>query len=171
MFTGIIEEIGVIENIRRGDKYCNLTVKAKKVLDDVHIGDSIAVNGICLTVTYFNTDIFTADIMNETWNRTALKKLDRGSKVNLERAMSADGRFGGHIVSGHIDGTGTIKTVRRDNNAVWFQIEPSKEILEYVVIKRVYSCRRNKFNCCKGYCKRFLYICNTAYIRTNNIEK
>ena len=85
MFTGIIEEIGVIENIRRGDKYCNLTVKAKKVLDDVHIGDSIAVNGICLTVTYFNTDIFTADIMNETWNRTALKKLDRGSKVNLER--------------------------------------------------------------------------------------
>ena len=135
MFTGIIEEIGVIENIRRGDKYCNLTVKAKKVLDDVHIGDSIAVNGICLTVTYFNTDIFTADIMNETWNRTALKKLDRGSKVNLERAMSADGRFGGHIVSGHIDGTGTIKTVRRDNNAVWFQIEPSKEILEYVVEK------------------------------------
>ena len=88
MFTGIIEEIGVIENIRRGDKYCNLTVKAKKVLDDVHIGDSIAVNGICLTVTYFNTDIFTADIMNETWNRTALSLLRHGVKKIGQRQQS-----------------------------------------------------------------------------------
>ncbi len=135
MFTGIIEEIGVIENIRRGDKYCNLTVKAKKVLDDVHIGDSIAVNGICLTVTYFNTDIFTADIMNETWNRTALSLLRHGSLVNLERAMPMNGRLGGHIVTGHIDGTGRISSVRRDKNAVWYQINTQREILNLIVEK------------------------------------
>ena len=135
MFTGIIEEIGVIENIRRGDKYCNLTVKAKKVLDDVHIGDSIAVNGICLTVTYFNTDIFTADIMNETWNRTALSLLRHGNLVNLERAMPMNGRLGGHIVTGHIDGTGRISSVRRDKNAVWYQINTQREILNLIVEK------------------------------------
>ena len=109
MFTGIIEEVGRIRAIERQAVSARLTVAASKVLSDVHLGDSIAVNGVCLTVTSFGRDYFCADVMHETLNRSSLGALGVKSPVNLERAMLAGGRFGGHIVSGHIDGTGTIR--------------------------------------------------------------
>ena len=109
MFTGIIEEIGHVNNVKKGTASAILTIQAEKVLEGTHIGDSIAVNGVCLTVTGIYDNTFTADVMHETLNRSSLGKLVSGSAVNLERAMAADGRFGGHIVSGHIDGTGKLQ--------------------------------------------------------------
>lgn len=135
MFTGIIEEIGKISNIKRGARSAILSIQASKVLEDAHLGDSIAVNGVCLTVTALNGDVFTADVMNETLSRSSLGSLRAGSPVNLERAMAAGGRFGGHIVSGHIDGTGRIASVTRDDNAVWFRIMADKKLLRYIVEK------------------------------------
>ena len=102
MFTGIIEEIGKVERIQKDTCNCKLSIKASKILEDIHLGDSIAVNGICLTVTCFTRQSFTVDVMNETWNRTALSLLRHGSLVNLERAMPMNGRLGGHIVTGHM---------------------------------------------------------------------
>ena len=135
MFTGIIEDIGKISNIKRGARSAILSIQASKVLEDAHLGDSIAVNGVCLTVTTLNGDVFTADVMNETLSRSSLGSLRAGSPVNLERAMAAGGRFGGHIVSGHIDGTGRIASVTRDDNAVWFRIMADKKLLRYIVEK------------------------------------
>lgn len=135
MFTGIIEEIGEIRQIRMGSTSCVLTVAAKKILSDVHIGDSIAVNGTCLTVCRFDGGSFTADVMPETMRRTNLGKLASGSPVNLERAMAANGRFGGHIVSGHVDGTGMVKSLHKEENAVWVTIAADTAILRYIVEK------------------------------------
>lgn len=144
MFTGIVEETGSIEEIKRGRNSAVLTIKASKVLENTKIGDSIAVNGICLTVTGISeagggrsggTGIFSADVMHETLNRSSLAGLARGSRVNLERAMAADGRFGGHIVSGHVDGTGTITGIRRDDTAIWYTIKTAPEIMRYIVEK------------------------------------
>ncbi len=135
MFTGIVEEIGVISGIKQGKNSEILTIKAKKVLEDTKIGDSIAVNGICLTVTALSSDSFTADVMHETINRSSLSKLKYGSKVNLERAMPVNGRFGGHIVSGHVDGTGTIINIKPDDNAIWYKIQANQQILKYIVEK------------------------------------
>ena len=135
MFTGIIEELGQIEKLRRSGNISRLTVKADRILEDVHMGDSIAVNGICLTVTEYGPKLFTVDVMNATWKRTSLYELGRGDCVNLERAMPADGRFGGHIVTGHIDGTGVIKEIRRDSNAVWYRIGAPESILNFIVEK------------------------------------
>lgn len=135
MFTGIIEETGTIQNIVRGARSAVLSIGAKKVLEDAKIGDSIAVNGVCLTVCSLESGSFTADVMPETLQRSSLADAGRGSVVNLERAMPADGRFGGHFVAGHIDGTGTITCIRRDDNAVWFTILASEEILRYIVEK------------------------------------
>ena len=135
MFTGIIEEIGEIANIRRGEKSAVLTIHANVVLEGTKIGDSIAVNGVCLTVTGLVSGGFTADVMPETMQRTGFSKLKAGSRVNLERAMPANGRFGGHIVSGHIDGTGRILSYRREDNAVWVTIQAKESILSYVVEK------------------------------------
>lgn len=135
MFTGIIEELGTVKSITRSGDKGSIAISCKTILSDVHIGDSISVCGVCLTVTSFSDDSFTADVMNETFSRSALSFIKRGSKVNLERAMRADGRFGGHIVSGHIDGTGTIASVKRDGNAVWFEISAGKEILEGITMK------------------------------------
>ena len=135
MFTGIIEEIGNIKSIRTGADTCILTVCAEKILSDMHIGDSIAVNGTCLTVCEFDKNSFSADVMPETMRRTNLGSLKSGSPVNLERAMSANGRFGGHIVSGHIDGTGVIKSLKKEKNAVWVQISAKPEIFRYIVEK------------------------------------
>ena len=118
MFTGIIEEIGTVKQVQNGTSACILTVSAKTVLSDVHIGDSIAVNGTCLTVCRTDGNSFSADVMPETMRRTNLGRLRPGSKVNLEHAMPANGRFGGHIVSGHIDGTGTVRKLEREGNAV-----------------------------------------------------
>ncbi|MDF2838686.1 MAG: riboflavin synthase [Evtepia sp.] len=135
MFTGIIEEIGSIHAVLRGAHSEVLMIDAKKVLEDVKLGDSIAVNGVCLTVTNFTPSSFTADVMHETMNRSSLGSLRSGSSVNLERAMSAGGRFGGHIVSGHIDGIGTITKIRRDDNAIWYEIRSTKDILRYIIEK------------------------------------
>lgn len=135
MFTGLVEEVGTIQNVRRGARSCVLTIGCKKVLEGSQVGDSIAVNGVCLTVTSFGRDYFCADVMHETLNRSSLGALGVKSPVNLERAMLAGGRFGGHIVSGHIDGTGTIRDVRRDGNAVWYTIQAPEPILQLIVEK------------------------------------
>ena len=135
MFTGIIEEMGTILEVAKGTHSAVLTIAAGKVLEDVHIGDSIAVNGVCLTVTSFDGETFTADVMHETLNRSSLAQCKRKSPVNLERAMPANGRFGGHIVEGHVDGTGQITEKKRDDNAVWIRVEAPPEVLRYVVEK------------------------------------
>ncbi|MCI8894607.1 MAG: riboflavin synthase [Lachnospiraceae bacterium] len=135
MFTGIIEEVGAVSRIQKTGTCAMLTVRCQTVLSDVRPGDSIAVNGICLTVTGYDASSFTADVMHETLNRTALSRLHTGSPVNLERAMPADGRFGGHIVTGHIDGTGRITGIRQDSNAVWYTIQAPPGILRLVVEK------------------------------------
>ena len=135
MFTGIVEEKGTIRYIQLTGESGVLAVKAKKVLEGTKIGDSIAVNGICLTVTSLQSDGFTADVMAETIRRSSLGSSRAGSKVNLERAMAADGRFGGHIVSGHIDGTGQIESMRREENAVWVTIACADKILDLIVEK------------------------------------
>ena len=131
MFTGIIEETGTILSAGNG-KIC---IAAQKVLDGTKIGDSIAVNGVCLTVTNIESLNFTADVMNETLSRSNLGSLKKGSQVNLERAMAANGRFGGHFVSGHIDGTGKILKVRNDGNAVWVYISAPRTILNLIIEK------------------------------------
>jgi riboflavin synthase len=135
VFTGIIEEIGKIQTVRKGAASSSISVQAKKVMQDVHIGDSIAVNGVCLTVTAFSQGGFTADVMHETFNRSSLGSLQTGSPVNLERAMLSNGRFGGHIVSGHIDGTGVVSAIQKDDNAVWYTIKAAPGILRYIVEK------------------------------------
>lgn len=135
MFTGIVEELGNIRSVRRGQHSSVLSIAAKDILSDLKIGDSVAVNGVCLTATTVDSGGFTADVMHETLNRSSLGSLTVGSHVNLERAMAANGRFGGHIVSGHIDGTGTITALRKDDNAVWYTISASQELLRYIVEK------------------------------------
>ena len=134
MFTGIIEEVGKIKNIQGGTNY-KLTIAASKILEDIHLGDSIAVNGICLTAISWDNGSFTVDVMREALERTSLHRLRAGSFVNLERALAANGRFGGHIVSGHIDGTGEIINIRRDANAVWYKIKTSEKIMEFIIEK------------------------------------
>ncbi len=135
MFTGIVEETGTVLFMDFSTDCGKLHIQAKKVLEGTKIGDSIAVNGVCLTVTQLKSDRFVADVMPETVHRSSLGTLKSGSHVNLERAMAADGRFGGHMVSGHIDGTGTIKHIEKDGNAIRYQISASKNILEGIVEK------------------------------------
>lgn len=135
MFTGLVEEIGTIQDIQRGTKSARLTINAQKVLEEVQLGDSISTNGVCLTVTSYTSSTFTVDVMAETLRSSSLGSLKRGSFVNLERALKADGRFGGHIVSGHIDGTGVIENFEREDNAVWITIKASEDILRYIVHK------------------------------------
>lgn len=135
MFTGIVEEMGKVVHVISGSRAGEIRIGATKVLEGTKIGDSIAVNGVCLTVTNLYKDGFTADVMPETLRRSNLGKLTSGSLVNLERAMAADGRFGGHIVSGHIDGTGTILETKKEENAVWVKIGTTNEILSLIVEK------------------------------------
>lgn len=135
MFTGIVEELGKIRNINMRGNSGQIAIQADKVLEGTKIGDSISVNGICLTVTSLEKDGFTADIMAETVRRSNLNCIKKGDAVNLERAMSADGRFGGHIVSGHIDGTGKITGLKKEENAVWVTIETSEKILQLTIEK------------------------------------
>ncbi len=135
MFTGIVEEVGQVAEIKKASAWAELKIKAEKVLEDVSLGDSIAVNGVCLTVTTFGKGFFTADVMHETLNRSSLSLLTKGSSVNLERAMSANGRFGGHIVSGHIDGTGVITDIKKDAIATWVTIEAGESIMRLIVEK------------------------------------
>ena len=135
MFTGIVEEIGIVRSVSLGSRTGVLSIRASKVLENTQIGDSIAVNGVCLTVTSLLPDGFTADVMPETLRRSNLGHLRSGDLVDLERAMAANGRFGGHIVSGHIDGTGRITRLSREGNAVWVQIAAGEDILRLIVEK------------------------------------
>ena len=135
IFTGIIEELGVVKSIAINGASGCITIKAKKVLEGTQLGDSIAVNGTCLTVTSINSDGFSADVMAETVKRTSLSQVGKGDLVNLERAMILNGRFGGHIVSGHIDGTGTITKYTKEENAIWVTIKAPDEILDLIVEK------------------------------------
>lgn len=135
MFTGIIEELGSVQSIKWGSKSAILTIQASKILDEVKVGDSINTNGACLTVTSFQTNEFSVDIMAETMRSTNLQTLHVGSKVNLERALKINGRLDGHIVSGHIDGTGTITNIKKEDNAVWLSIKAEPDITKYIIHK------------------------------------
>ncbi|WP_276897762.1 riboflavin synthase [Dialister micraerophilus] len=135
MFTGIIEEIGKVENIIKNTHSFKLIVKCKKVIQDVSVGDSIAVNGACLTVTEFGENSFSADVTSETMRRTAFSLLQIGTEVNLERALSFNGRLGGHIVLGHVDCCGKIISERKDENAVHIKIETEEKWFKYIIEK------------------------------------
>ena len=135
MFTGIVEELGRIERIERGANSIKLHISGDVIFSDVKLGDSVATNGVCLTVSALSGKTFTADVMPETLNRSSLGSLSAGGHVNLERAMPADGRFGGHIVTGHIDGMGKITKITKDDNAIWIKISADSSILRYVIEK------------------------------------
>ncbi len=135
MFTGIVEEVGKVVGMNRGTKSVKLTVAASLIFSDLGIGDSVSTNGVCLTVTHISGNTFTADVAHESLNRSTLGVLKLQSSVNLERAMSACGRFGGHIVSGHIDGSGVIQAVKADDIAIWYTIATSSRIMAYIVEK------------------------------------
>ncbi len=135
MFTGIIEEIGFITSIQRKPRALEITIRAKNVLDDVKKGDSISVNGVCLTVSSFTHELFVVDVIPETFNSTTLSLLKMNSKVNLERAMAAKGRFGGHFVSGHVDGIGVIRSIKKETNAISKRIELNPSLMKYMMVK------------------------------------
>lgn len=135
MFTGIIEEIGVVQDIELNEKISKITISATEVLKGTKLGDSIATNGVCLTVTQLLNNGYKADVMGETIKRSNLGRLKKGSLVNLERALTLSSRLGGHMVSGHIDGIGKIVRVEKKDIATWYTITASKEILKYIVEK------------------------------------
>ena len=135
MFTGIVEETGIVRNIRKGAKSAVLTIEGKKIFDDLKPGDSVATNGVCLTVTDNKNFSFTADVMNATLLRSSLGSLTAGTRVNLERALAVNGRFGGHIVTGHIDGTGKITSIKNDDIAVWYTVKTTPGIMSYIIEK------------------------------------
>lgn len=135
MFTGIIEEIGTVKSIKRGVKSITLEIAAETVMAGTRVGDSIATNGVCLTVTTLTACGYTADVMPQTMRATALGALKAGSRVNLERALTLQTRLGGHIVSGHIDGTGTVVRREQDDNALWLWIEAPANIMRYLIEK------------------------------------
>ena len=135
MFTGIIEELGKVRSISLTGNSGKISIQASKVLENTRIGDSIAVNGVCLTVVQMSPDGFTADVMAETIRRSSLGRCNPSDAVNLERAMAADGRFGGHMVAGHIDGTGAVTALKKEENAVWITIAAPPEILKYIIDK------------------------------------
>ncbi|MDR1066389.1 MAG: riboflavin synthase [Clostridiales bacterium] len=133
MFTGIIEEIGTILSLNKGVSSVRLNIRS--AFEDIRLGDSVAVNGVCLTADALTKDGFAADVMPETMRKTSFDKLRAGSKVNLERALRLDGRLGGHIVSGHIDGTGVIESFKKEDNAIWIAVRAPKPTLAYIVEK------------------------------------
>ncbi|MBR0089797.1 MAG: riboflavin synthase, partial [Clostridia bacterium] len=135
MFTGIVEEIGEIATVASGAKSARLTIKGDMIFSDLKLGDSVSVNGVCLTATEINGKNFIADVMAETMRRSNLGALKKGSRVNLERAMAANGRFGGHIVSGHIDGTGIVRSFEREDNAVWLTVTAEEKLMRYIIEK------------------------------------
>ena len=135
MFTGIIEEIGRINGMKKSSSSMELSISANDILRDAHIGDSISVNGVCLTVTHFTDKQFQVDVMPETFEATTLRKLTIGSKVNLERAMSANGRFGGHFVNGHVDCVGLVKNMKQVENAIYVDISFPKELQHLFIMK------------------------------------
>ncbi|MDO5560934.1 MAG: riboflavin synthase [Oscillospiraceae bacterium] len=135
MFTGIIEEKGKVKSIASQGSCARITISADKIFSDLKTGDSVAVNGVCLTACDITSDTFSADVMAETMRRSNLGKLKTGDSVNLERAMLSGGRFGGHIVSGHIDSTGVIKKLKTEGNAVWVTISADETVMRYIIEK------------------------------------
>lgn len=135
MFTGLIEEVGIMEGSYNGEKSMKLIIRAKKVLNEIKLGDSISTNGVCLTVSSFNNYSFTVDVMPETMRKTNLSKLKKGSYVNLERALKVSDRLGGHIVSGHVDGTGFIREYKDEDISTWLTVETKAEIIKYIIPK------------------------------------
>lgn len=135
MFTGIIEEIGIVKDIKKSAKSSKIIIEANKILEKINLGDSISTNGVCLTASGINENYFEADVMAETLRRSNIGKLKIGSNVNLERALCLEGRLGGHIVSGHIDGTGEIISFKKEENAIWLTIKTGKDLLKYIVEK------------------------------------
>ena len=135
MFTGIIEEIGIVKNVARGAKSSRVTISGNLIFSDLKLGDSVSTNGVCLTVNEITSTTFTADIMHETIKATSLSNLSVGTRLNLERAMPSDGRFGGHIVSGHIDGIGKVHDMKKDDNAIIYTVTAESDILKYIVKK------------------------------------
>lgn len=135
LFTGIIEEIGTITSIQRRPNALEMTIRAKTILEDVKRGDSIAVNGVCLTVSAFTKETFIVDVIPETFKSSTLALLTSNSRVNLERAMSANGRFGGHFVNGHVDGIGTIRSIKKDSNSITKKIELDASLMKYMMLK------------------------------------
>lgn len=136
MFTGLVEEVGVLRGVSTGGEMMVLKIAASVIMDDLKIGDSVSVNGVCLTATALGDQFFTVDVMPQTYRNSNLKELRTGSKMNLERAMASGGRFGGHIVQGHVDGVGIIKSVKRDQNAVVFEVTPEQgSLFKYIIPK------------------------------------
>jgi len=135
MFTGIVEELGKVASCEATGSGFDLTINCNTVLDGTILGDSIAVNGVCLTVTSMTSDQFTAGLAPETRQRTNLDALSTGTPVNLERSVTPSTRMGGHFVQGHVDGTGTIKEFRTDKDALWVTIEAPKDVMRYIVTK------------------------------------
>lgn len=136
MFTGIIEELGTVKKMKHAsEQSVEMTLSSTKIMEDVHVGDSISVNGICLTVTNYSSNDFQVDVMPETIKSTSLNVLTEGSKVNLERSMAANGRFGGHFVSGHVDGIGKITRKQKQENAIYYDIEIPEELAKYFMMK------------------------------------
>ncbi|MPW26775.1 riboflavin synthase [Alkalibaculum sp. M08DMB] len=133
MFTGLVEDIGIVKSITKSVRSAKITIISDFILEDVKLGDSICTNGVCLTVTNLNNKEFSVDVMPETIRNSNLKNLSSGSKVNLERALKASDRLGGHIVSGHIDGIGTIRSFKEEENATWISIASEESILKYIV--------------------------------------
>jgi riboflavin synthase len=137
MFTGIIEEVGRVASITNKDANRRLTVSASHLVKELKTGDSVAVSGVCLTAVEITSKSFGADLAEETWNRTSFSRIKQGALVNLELPMRADGRFGGHIVQGHVDGTGRLLTLDEIPGAdnYWLHIEIPPELARYVIFK------------------------------------
>ncbi|EPS53016.1 riboflavin synthase subunit alpha [Clostridium botulinum A1 str. CFSAN002368] len=135
LFTGIVEEVGRILKIEEGKDFLHISIEGSKVLNPLNIGESVAVNGVCLTVTSFNSNSFTADVMTETLNKSSLGTLSKGSLVNLERAVTLNKPLGGHIVSGHIDGTGEIINMKKEGIATLLEIKAKENLLKYMIPK------------------------------------
>ena len=135
MFTGLIAALGTVERLAEGSTSCRLTVRAPKLLSGVKIGDSIAVNGVCLTVVHLRGDTFTADVMPETVRRTTLHLLQPGDRVNLEKALRPADGLDGHIVQGHVEGVGSIQQIVPEGNALVYRIKAPRELLRYIVEK------------------------------------
>ncbi|ADL52541.1 riboflavin synthase [Clostridium cellulovorans] len=135
MFTGIVEKIGRVLAIQKGEKSSKITIQAGNIIDGIAVGDSVSTNGVCLTATKIFLDSFQADIMAETLRKSNLGNLKIGSRVNLERAMTPSRRFGGHIVTGHIDDVGIIKKFEKEDNAIWINIGASEKVMKYIIHK------------------------------------
>ena len=135
MFTGIVEEIGSVRQWQQGSEVCQITIAAQLIMEDIRLGDSIAVNGVCLTAAALGPTWFRADVMVESLRRTALAGLAPGAAINLERALQVGGRLGGHWVTGHIDGVGTITQVRRERNSLWYHVQLPEDVMQWLVPK------------------------------------